>query len=544
VELDDALRPLSDPDQIVAAAARHLGEHLQADRCAYAEVEADEDTFDCTGDHCRGVPSVVGRYRFSQFGSESLRCMRSDEPYIVMDIEQHQPPPEDPGVYQMVQVRAVIAVPLYKNGKFVAAMAVHHKTARQWTNEEVELVGSVANRCWEAMARAKVTRDLAIAKEAAEAASRAKDDFLAALSHELRTPLTPVLMAAEDLCEDPALPKLVNETLCMMRRNIGLEARLIDDLLDLTRITRGKLALRMQECEVHSLLGFALEIIKDEALAKGLAIQLELEAKRTLLECDPTRLQQVLWNLLKNAVKFTPGGGQIIVRSRDADDRIAIEVSDTGVGLAPDALERVFLPFEQAGRTHEHRFGGLGLGLSISKAIVEAHHGRIEALSDGPDKGATFRIELPVTDASLGGRAETNGDGAHSTETSDPPARQLKLLVVEDHESTLAILERLLTRAGHIVSTASSVARALEIAQTERFDGVISDIGLPDGTGIDLMHELQARYSLTGIALSGYGMEEDLERSREAGFVSHLVKPVDYAHLRRALAQFGTRAPE
>ena len=381
------------------------------------------------------------------------------------------------------------------------------------------------------------------AKAEAEAALRAKDDFLAALSHELRTPLTPVLMAASDLSNDPAMPADARETLRMMQRNIGLEARLIDDLLDLTRIAKGKLEMRAQDCEVHSLLGLALEIVRDEAQAKGVDLGVDLAAMRTHFTGDPARMQQVFWNLLKNAVKFTPPGGQVSIHSHDEGNRLVIEVSDTGRGLSPDHLERIFVPFEQAGLVNNAQFGGLGLGLTIAKAIVEMHGGTIQATSAGPGLGATFRVELAARERPLGIVHPAGPDAAPPPRDREtiPQAGPLRLLLVEDHEATREVLCRLLSRAGYQVTTASSVASARETAERADFDLVVSDVGLPDGTGIELMEVLHARYGLRGIALTGYGMEEDQRRTREVGFVEHLVKPVDFAQLRRAIDR--TTAP-
>ncbi len=660
--LEEAVRPLSDPDHIVATSARMLGQHLRVNRCAYANVEADEDSMNITGDHCHGVASIVGRYTFTQFGAEVLELMRADKPYVVDDTETRSLTAEVLASYRATSIRSVICVPLHKGGRFVAAMAVHQNSPRQWTAAEVKLVLQVANRCWEALERARVTQvlaesesrfrtmadniaqlawmgeadgslfwynqrwldftgtsleemkgrgwvkvhhpdhvdrvvekwrrhtsaglewedtfplrgadgryrwflsravpirdddgqvlrwfgtntdvtdqreaadELAKAKEAAEAANRAKDNFLAALSHELRTPLTPVLMAAEDLCDDPALPKSMHDTVCMMRRNITLEARLIDDLLDLTRIARGKFSLRLQEGDVHALMDLALEIVREDAQAKQQAIEVDLIASHTRLQCDPARLQQVFWNLFKNAVKFTPAGGGIHIRSFDEPGRIIVEVSDTGIGIAAEALERIFLPFEQAATAAEHRFGGLGLGLSISKAIVEMHGGSITAASRGLDQGATFRVELPASPMPDIAVEELPSSTTPPAQTPPDPAA-LRLLVVEDHEHTLDILARLLRRSGHRVVTASTVAAARELAATQSFDLVISDIGLPDGTGNELMQSLHAQHGLRGIALTGYGMEEDERRARESGFVAHLTKPVDFAQLRRTLEQ-------
>jgi PAS domain S-box-containing protein len=379
------------------------------------------------------------------------------------------------------------------------------------------------------------------AKEQAERASRTKDEFLAALSHELRTPLTPVLMTAEMLRDDGRLPLDARDALAMMKRNIELEARLIDDLLDLTRIAHDKLALRMEPCDAHSLLALALEMVRNEARARQLVVEVDLRAKRGYVMADPSRLQQVFWNLLKNAVKFTPECGHITVRSEQSEGQFAVEIADTGIGIAPEAIEKIFLPFEQAGEVQkDRRFGGLGLGLAISKAILDQHGAEIEVKSGGPGLGATFRVALPLTHASFAVPAEI-ASGARAdmvpAQDVDVAQRPLRLLLVEDHEATIDVLRRLLARAGHHVTSATTVAAAMQAAENARFDVVISDLGLPDGTGFELMEDLRSTYSLRGIALSGYGMEEDVQRARAAGFAAHLIKPVDFNRLQQAVSE-------
>ena len=372
------------------------------------------------------------------------------------------------------------------------------------------------------------------AKEAAEAALRTKDNFVAALSHELRTPLTPVLLCTAALREDERLPEDIRGQMAMMERNIALEARLIDDLLDLTRINRGKFRLRTEPCDTHSLLHHALEIVRDEARAKGIALDLDLDAKRFGVTGDPARLQQVFWNLLRNAVKFTAAAGRITVQTRDeaAGDRLIITVTDTGVGFAPEAAEQIFQPFEQAGRDGDHGLGGLGLGLAIARAIVELHGGAIRAHSAGPGEGATFTVEFPEPTVAPHGMLTADVNKPTNGEVFTPR----RILLVEDHEPTLSVLTRLLTHAGHEVFPAQSVAAARAIAENRSFDILVSDLGLPDGTGWELMASLRVRYpNLPAVALSGYGMEEDQQRTREAGFATHLVKPVDFDQLRHAL---------
>ncbi len=366
------------------------------------------------------------------------------------------------------------------------------------------------------------------AKDQAERASRAKDDFLAALSHELRTPLTPVLMTTAILAVDPLLPAEVRGQLAMVRRNVELEARLIDDLLDLTRISNGKLQIQPVTTDLHQLLEQTAEIVRSDGFGKKVRLSFALEAAGHHAMGDPARLQQVFWNIMKNALKFTPAGGSVTVTTRnETAGTIIVSVVDTGIGIRAEALLHIFEAFEQGEITFQQRFGGLGLGLAISRAIVLLHGGEIHAASDGVGCGATFSVTLATVAAP---------EFADPRESRPPaPERALRLLVVEDHAATLEVLTRLLTRSGHRVTHASNVGDGLAAAAVESFDAVISDLGLPDGTGFELMKKLHTAQGLRGIALSGYGMETDLRRSQESGFSAHLTKPIDFAQLERAL---------
>jgi signal transduction histidine kinase len=233
--------------------------------------------------------------------------------------------------------------------------------------------------------------------ESAEAAVRAKDHFLAALSHELRTPLSPVVLTVAAMESDPELPVRFRKSVAMIRRNIELETRLIDDLLDLNRVTSGKMHLQVQPTHLHAVLTQAIQTCASETSAKKLAIQLDLQADNDLVNADPARLQQTFWNLLRNAAKFTPEGGSIFIRTENSGGLVRLEVRDTGVGIELEFLPRVFAAFEQGDAKITRQFGGLGLGLAICKAIMDMHGGAIRAHSDGPGTGATFTVELPVT---------------------------------------------------------------------------------------------------------------------------------------------------
>jgi len=376
------------------------------------------------------------------------------------------------------------------------------------------------------------------AEAAAEAANQAKNRFLAVLSHELRTPLTPVLLTVSSHLEDPSAN--LGDTrpvLELVRQKVMLESRLIDDLLDVTRIVRGTFSLAVEPCDVHSLIALALEICRADLEAAGVVVSLDLSAPEPGVVADPSRLQQVFWNLIKNAAKFSPRGGPVTIRTRadPGSGRLVIEVADSGVGIAPEFLSRVFEAFEQGETSPWTReFGGLGLGLAISRAIVSAHSGEITVESDGPGRGSTFRVVLPTATNPATLPAEA---GPLSQDPS--PRSALRILLVEDDRSTLSVLSRLLRLSHHEVTTADSVSSAIAAADHHRdeFDIIISDIGLPDGNGMDLMRALQARRKFPAIALTGFGMDDDIRRGHEAGFSTHLTKPVDFRTLEATIRE-------
>jgi PAS domain S-box-containing protein len=379
------------------------------------------------------------------------------------------------------------------------------------------------------------------ARQEAEAANQAKDHFLATLSHELRTPLTPVLAVVSGLQENGQVPADVRPQLAMIRRNVELEARLIDDMLDLTRIARGKLELRREVADLRQVVDHALQTARADLFDKGLRLSLDLEEVDYSVWADTPRLTQVFWNLFSNAVKFTPPGGAIAVRAwreeAPAGPALVVEVEDTGIGIEPDVLSGIFDAFQQGELAITRRFGGLGLGLAISKAIVELHGGRLAATSGGRGQGAKFAVRLPVGDLRTSREAERSQ--AREVPVPDLAAElpPLRILLVEDHADTAEAMADLLREMGHEVTVAGSVAGGLAAAegQAGRIDLVLSDLGLPDGTGLDLMTELHGRYGVKGIALSGYGMEEDVRKSLEAGFDRHLTKPVNLQALQTAI---------
>ncbi len=398
--------------------------------------------------------------------------------------------------------------------------------------------------------RKHAEEELQRAKDAAEAANHAKDQFLAVLSHELRNPLSPVLSMV-NLLEDPNITaEESREAVDTIRRNVELEARLIDDLLDVTRIARGKMHLDVEVVDAHTILNHALQICREDADAKHIRIHLDLAANHHAVNADPARLQQVCWNLIKNAVKFTPDGGAVTIRTVNepsldpaADpEQFVLSVTDTGIGIDPQRLHKVFDAFEQADRSITRRFGGLGLGLAITKALVDAHHGAIAASSDGHGKGAAFTVRLPVTRAPLPVRRERD-PSASSRNNAGAPAKPLRILVVEDQADARRGLRILLEHHGYEVKAAATAQEAIDIANTWNYDLLISDIGLPDLSGFDLLARLRTRRTTPAIALTGFGMEQDVQRARDAGFDQHLTKPIQFERLEQAIQTLTTPKP-
>src|SRR6266568_2579611 len=379
--------------------------------------------------------------------------------------------------------------------------------------------------------RWRAEEELQQQKAVIETANRTKDQFLAMLSHELRTPLTPVISALEGIETEPAQTGEVKSALAMIRRNIELETQLIDDLLDFTRIAKDKLQLRFAPVDAHLAISNVVEICRAEADPKKLRVHLNLRANTHCVAADAAKFQQIIWNLLKNAIKFTPEDGEITISSSNPSPEVlTISVRDTGIGMESDVMQRIFDPFEQGNRSFARRFGGLGLGLAISKSLAQAHGGSLTAQSEGRDRGSTFLLSMQTMSP-----AETL---TVRVRTRDETSRQgLKILLVDDHQDTCAALEKLLVRRGYLVAATHNVRSAMETAVRNRFDLLISDVSLPDGTGMELLMQLRAFSPIAGIAISGFGNNGDIERSLQAGFSEHLIKPVKLDTLEAAIEQ-------
>lgn len=634
-----ATEPAADPDELTALSARLLAEHLGCDRCAYAEV-VDEAAYVITGDHARGVPSIVGRWELAAFGAEHHRLMRAGEPYVVHDADADpRVAPEDQAAYRATAIRAVVCVPLLKAGRFTAAMAVRQATPRRWTDDEVDLVRTVAGRCWEALERARAARRLreseerfrafmdnspaaawvtdadgrvrylsatyarmfrlperefigaavadlypdefareyvrniravaesgrpletveraprpdgsvgeflvykfplpgtewvggvavditarVRAEEALREADRRKDEFIALLAHELRNPLAPLRNGLQVLRLAGTAGDAAEKARGMMERQLGHMVRLVDDLLDVSRISRNKLHLRRERVLLADAVAAAVEAVRPAVDAARHALAVDLPAGPVVLDADLTRLAQVFSNLLANAAKFTPPGGRIRLSAEVRGGEVEVAVRDTGVGIPSDALGPIFDMFSQVDRSLERATGGLGIGLALVKGLVEMHGGRVRAESPGPSAGSTFTVELPVAreqppaEAAEAGRAGVAPGG---------PAR--RVLVVDDNRDAAESMAAMLQILGHEARTAHDGAAAVDAAEGFRPDLILMDVGMPRLNGYDATRRIRERpwgRSVTVVALTGWGQEGDRAQSRAAGCDGHLVKPV------------------
>jgi PAS domain S-box-containing protein len=660
-ELTAATQPLTDPDEVMGTSARLLAEHLQVDRCAYAQVE-DESVYVITGDHARGVPSIVGRWPVAAFGDEHLRMMRAGEPYVVADADADpRVAAEHLAAYRSTNARAVVCVPLLKDGRLTAAIAVHQTTPRRWTAEEVELVTTVVGRCWEALERARVERDLRASEaryrtlftsidegfcvievlfdpadparavdyrflevnpafeaqsgmravvgrrmrefvadieehwlanygrvaltgepvrfaneytglnrwfevyafrvgppaarrvavlftditarrravedrerlvEQLRDADRRKDEFLALLAHELRNPLAPLRNGLQVLHLAGHDSAAAEKARGMMDRQLTHMVRLIDDLLDVSRITRNKLALRRARVPLADVIASAVETVRPAVDAAGHRLSVSVPDQPAYLDADLTRLAQVFGNLLSNSVKYTPPGGRIWLSAEARDGQAVVTVRDTGIGIPDASLPHIFDMFSQVDRSVERSTGGLGIGLALVKGLVEMHGGTVTAASGDPGHGSVFTVRLPVmeTPPTL---SRATADGAAA------PTTGRRILVVDDNRDGAESLAMMLRLMGNEVSLAHDGVEAVEAAGRVRPEVILMDVGMPRLNGLDAARQIREQpwgRAVTIVALTGWGQENDRERSRAAGCDGHLVKPVAVEDLSRLLA--------
>jgi two-component system CheB/CheR fusion protein len=422
------------------------------------------------------------------------------------------------GIWNRTGIRSMLAVPLRARGRLLGVVGLSwHEVDRCSDEETVNTAEVIANQV-------AATLDTAALVEELSRVNRLKDEFLATLSHELRNPLNVIVGYSEVLCRSPEAQRVpvVHQAADAIRRNALAQAQLVSDLLDLSRLQTGKLAIHPQSVALVPLLGDAAEAVRSDAEAKGVALECGPADESLVVEADAVRVRQILWNLLHNAVKFTPEGGRVTVRLSREGERARLEVEDTGLGLAPHFLPDVFEMFRQAEAGPSRRHGGLGIGLALVRQLVELHGGDVRAESEGLGKGARFTVWLPLR--------RSPGEVSVAAPGEAGSLAGVRVLVVDDSEDTVWMLTRLLETEGAEVFAALSGPEALRLAEETDLDLVLSDLSMPEMDGYELLRELRVRPGTAEVpvlALTGFGQAEDAERTLAAGFSAHLSKPVE-----------------
>ena len=492
--------------------------------------------------------SVIMRNRAGEFRSPADRLiiepgrgagghvLNSGEPFRSDDLGRDSRITPDPA--DRVDAEGIVAtlvVPIMVEGAVEGLLYVHRLTPRPFTDRNESTLRLLAEYASIAIHNMRLLAHEHQMRAEAEGASRMKDEFLATISHELRSPLQPLLNWAYLLRSPNLDPASAERALDAIERSTKTLGQLIEDLLDVSRIVTGKLRLQARPVRLPGVVRSAIEAVEAAALAKSVALEARIDPDLPVVLGDPDRLQQVLWNLISNGIKFTPRGGRVTVSVAGRDGEVAITVADTGAGIKPEFLPHVFERFRQAESSTNRAYGGLGLGLAIVRHLVELHGGSVSVASDGEGRGATFTVRLPVAPA-----ARPPAEGPPVAVTAEPPAGTsltgLHILIVDDEADAREVMRFMLERGGASVRVADSASAALDAIRERRPDLLISDIGMPLEDGYVMVRRLRAMEDgtsarLPAIALTAYASEEDSRRARTAGFDAHLSKPVDPARL-------------
>jgi signal transduction histidine kinase/CheY-like chemotaxis protein len=542
LDVADRLRGLGAATDVTAVATELLGNYLHASRVYYTEInEASRTAFVQGAWSAAELPPLPGSARLDDFSPEIIGILNEGKPFVVNDVRTDHRTQAYADAYLALGMGAIVAVPLLQAGRVTCALNLSHHAPRTWTREDIAITQDVVQRTWEAVERARAVAALRSehehskrAQAALRDADKRKDEFLAMLAHELRNPLAPIGTAAELLRHFQFDEATVKRTSEVISRQVKHMTGLIDDLLDVSRVTRGMVTLQKETLDLRDVLGYAAEQARPlmEARRHRFAVQLPPEPIHVL--GDKKRLVQVIANLLNNAAKYTPEDGFVELRLSLRGDSATVTVRDNGVGMLPELLARAFELFAQDERTLDRSQGGMGLGLALVQRLAEAHHGSVAAHSDGIGKGSTFILRLPV--AQQQAQAGQDAPGAAAA----PVVRSLRLLVVDDNVDAAETLGMLMAEAGHQVTVEHSSRVALDRAREIHPDICLLDIGLPDIDGNELARRLRLQPETAGtvlIAVTGYGQERDRNESYAAGFDYHFVKPVDMPRLQALMAR-------
>ena len=523
LELANKLAPLESADDIIAQASGILGRHLDVSRVAYCEINDLGGTFRIRRDWTQhGLPSMAGPTRqLDDFGPDIINALRAGSPMVVPDVTLDARTAPHAGAYAQIGVRANLALPLVKAGRLTSVLTLHHIDVRPWSADDLYMAAEMAERTWATVQSARAQAEL-------RDANQRKDEFLAMLAHELRNPLAPISAAAALMQLGPPDPSLVRQTSEVIGRQVRHMTGLVDDLLDVSRVTRGKVKIHREPQDIAHIVDSAVEQVRPLLQARRHRLVLEPALRPAIVEGDENRLVQVITNLLNNAAKYTPEGGEIRVRTAVREDDIVVTVEDNGIGIAPELQPLVFDLFTQAERSSDRSQGGLGLGLALVRSLVELHGGAVTCFSAGANQGSCFTLRLPRL-------AQHKAPDPHERRAAGrSPVQGRRVLVVDDNVDAATMLAMLLEASGHDVLVDYAPGAALERARAELPSACVLDIGLPEMDGCELARHLRRQPGMEHallVAVTGYGQDHDRKKALEAGFDHYLVKPVDVARL-------------
>jgi signal transduction histidine kinase/CheY-like chemotaxis protein len=545
LDMADRLRALGSPAEITAVSTELLGKYLRVSRVYYTEIHTASHMAYLQGmwtaaEHS-ALPPLPSSVSLDDLGPEIMAILAEGKPFVVDDIGADRRTAANAAAYRSLGIGAIVVVPLMQQGRVTCALNLTAAAPRQWTRDDISMTQDAVQRTWEAAERVRAVAALRAEHEASKRAQAAlrdadsrKDEFLAMLAHELRNPLAPIGTAAELLRRFQFDEATVKRTSEVISRQVRHMTGLIDDLLDVSRVTRGMVALKKETLDFRNVVSHAVEQVRPLMETRRHRFNVHMPQEPVCVRGDKQRLVQVLANLLNNAAKYTPEDGFVELRISVRGENVTVTVRDNGVGMRPELLARAFELFAQDERTLDRSQGGMGLGLALVQRLAEAHQGSVAAHSDGIGKGSTFILRLPLAQPGAGSDARPDHGGA------ELPGRSLKLLVVDDNVDAASTLGMVLADAGHTVRVEHHPHGALDAARTMQPDVCLLDIGLPDIDGNELARRLRARPETANavlVAVTGYGQERDRQEAYSAGFDYHFVKPVDMARLFALLAR-------
>jgi PAS domain S-box-containing protein len=544
LDLSDCIRLASDPDELTWAVAVALGEYLQTERCSFTEADPERGRFTIHRDYHLNLPSLAGTYRLRALGPKIVSDCQAGHNTVVFDTSRDDRTAIYSDYYQRIGVGAFAATPLLREGRLVSALFVSTAEPREWSEREISLIAAAAERTWLAVERLRLNSALSQSEEALRDADRRKDEFLATLAHELRNPLALVrnvisLSQASGFSE--AQQSWGRD---VIDKQVGYLTRLTDDLFDISRITREKLGLHKEHVELCEIVKTAVESSRPLIEERGHKIIIALPASPVYVDADRVRLTQVIMNLINNAAKYTPDPGQIWLTLELDKDQAVLQVKDTGIGIAPEDLPRLFDLFYQADRSFTRAEGGLGLGLTLVHRILELHGGTVQAFSLGAKQGSQFVVSLPVLQKSSQQEFSKEANPVFSNAKS----QVRRILVADDFPQAAETLAGLLRQEGYEVQIAQDGLEAFRAAELSHPDVIVLDLAMPELNGYDAARKIREQpwgKQIVLVALTGWGQQRDRHRTKEAGFDAHLTKPVKYEAILELLGNLpGRQRPQ